>query len=121
MYSLGDYDYELPADLIAQQPAERRDHARLLKIDRRTGEASHHRFNVLSRFLSAGDVLVVNDAAVIKARLIGRKESGGRAEVFLLDFAGGLRSDDPRRFNCECLVKSSKPSRPGTRFIFGED
>lgn len=120
MYSLGDYDYELPPDRIAQQPAERRDHSRLLKLDRVTGMVSHGRFDCLSRFLSAGDVLVVNDTAVIKARLLGRKESGGRVEVFLLDFAGGRRSVDSRRLTCECLVKSSKPSRTGTRFIFGE-
>ncbi len=120
MYSLGDYDYELPPDLIAQQPAERRDHSRLLKLDRVTGAVSHHRFDALSRFLSAGDVLVVNDTAVIKARLLGRKASGGRVEVFLLDFAGGRRSGDSGRFTCECLVKSSKPSRVGTRFVFGE-
>jgi S-adenosylmethionine:tRNA ribosyltransferase-isomerase len=120
MYSLGDYDYELPPDLIAQQPAGRRDHSRLLKLDRVTGAVSHHRFDTLSRFLSGGDVLVVNDTAVIKARLLGRKESGGRVEVFLLDFAGGRRSVDSCRFTCECLVKSSKPSRVGTRFIFGE-
>ncbi len=119
MYFLGDYDYELPPDRIAQQPAEHRDHSRLLKLDRVTGVVSHDRFDRLSRFLSAGDVLVVNDTAVIKARLLGRKESGGRVEVFLLDFAGGRRSIDSRRFTCECLVKSSKPSRTGTRFVFG--
>lgn len=119
MYSLGDYDYELPTDRIAQQPAERRDRSRLLKLDRATGAVSHDRFDRLPHFLSAGDVLVVNDTAVIKARLLGRKESGGRVEVLLLDFAGGRHSGDSRRFTCECLVKSSKPPRTGTRFIFG--
>lgn len=118
MYALGDYDYELPPDRVAQQPAERRDHSRLLRLDRVTGAVSHDRFHRLARFLSAGDVLVVNDTAVIKARLIGRKESGGRVEVFLLDFAGGRRSADSRRFTCDCLVKSSKPSRTGTRLVF---
>jgi S-adenosylmethionine:tRNA ribosyltransferase-isomerase len=118
MYSLTDYDYQLPPELIAQQPAERRDRSRLLKLDRTTGAVSHHRFDELTRFLSAGDVLAVNDTAVIKARLLGRKESGGRVEVFLLDYAGGSRPGGPGRFTCECLVKSSKPARVGTRLFF---
>lgn len=118
MYSLDDYDYELPPELIAQQPAERRDHSRLLVLDRATGAVTHQRFEDLPRFLRAGDVLVVNDTAVIKARLLGRKESGGRVEVFLLDYAGGRRQDGPGRFTCECLVRSSKPSRVGTRLFF---
>jgi S-adenosylmethionine:tRNA ribosyltransferase-isomerase len=121
MYSLGDYDYELPCELIAQKPIGRRDHSRLLRLERSTGQVSHHRFDEIAGFLSAGDVLVVNDTAVVKARLLGRKESGGRVEVFLLDYAGGSRPSDPRRFSCECLVKSSKPAKPGTRFFFGED
>ncbi len=118
MYSITDYDYELPPELIAQQPAERRDRSRLLKLDRAAGAVSHQRFDALGRFLSAGDVLVVNDTAVIKARLLGRKESGGRVEVFLMDYAGGSRPDGPGRFACECFVKSSKPSRVGTRLFF---
>jgi S-adenosylmethionine:tRNA ribosyltransferase-isomerase len=118
MYSLADYDYELPPELIAQEPAERRDHSRLLTLDRATGAVAHQRFDALARFLSPGDVLVVNDTAVVKARLLGRKESGGRVEVFLLDYAGGRRQSDPGRFTCECLVRSSKPARVGTRLFF---
>lgn len=120
MYSLGDYDYELPCELIAQEPIGRRDHSRLLRLERSTGIVSHHRFDEIAGFLSAGDVLVVNDTAVVKARLLGRKESGGKVEVFLLDYAGGSRPSDSRRFSCECLVRSSKPARLGTRFVFGE-
>jgi S-adenosylmethionine:tRNA ribosyltransferase-isomerase len=119
MYSLSDYDYELPPELIAQAPAARRDHARLLTLDRAAGGVSHHRFDALAGFLSAGDVLVVNDTAVVKARLLGRKESGGRVEVLLMDYAGGRRQNGAGRFAGECLVKSSKPVRPGTRFFFG--
>jgi S-adenosylmethionine:tRNA ribosyltransferase-isomerase len=118
MYSLADYDYDLPSELIAQEPSARRDRSRLLRLERSTGRVSHHRFDEIARSFSAGDVLVVNDTAVVKARLLGRKETGGRVEVFLLDYAGGSRSSDSRRFACECLVKSSKPARPGTRFIF---
>jgi len=118
MYSLADYDYELPAELIAQKPADRRDHSRLLRLERATGAVCHHRFDAIECFLCAGDVLVVNDTAVVKARLLGRKESGGKVEVLLLDYAGGSRPSSPGGFACECLVKSSKPSRPGTRLLF---
>lgn len=120
MYSLGDYNYELPPDLIAQRPAGRRDDSRLLILERTTGAVTHHRFGILSHFLSAGDVLVVNDTAVVKARLLGRKESGGRVEVFLMDYAGGRRQNGSGRFTCECLIKSAKPSRVGTRLVFDQ-
>ena len=118
MYSLSDYVYDLPAELIAQGPAAQRDHARLLRLERGTGRLSHHRFDAIVRFLAPGDVLVLNNTAVVKARLLGRKESGGKAEVFLLDYAGGVR--DGRRFTCECLIKSSKPVRAGTLIHFGQ-
>ena len=118
MHSLTDYDYELPAELIAQKATDRRDHSRLLRLERATGAVSHHRFDAIEGFLCAGDVLVVNDTAVVKARLLGRKESGGKVEVLLMDYAGGSRQGGPSRFTCECLVKSSKPSRPGTRLLF---
>jgi S-adenosylmethionine:tRNA ribosyltransferase-isomerase len=117
-FSLSDYDYELPAELIAQRPAGRRDHSRLLRIERSTGRVSHHRFNQIDRFLAPGDILVVNNTAVVKARLLGRKPSGGRVEVFLLNYAEGCRSNDSGRFTCDCLVRSSKPVRVGTRFLF---
>jgi S-adenosylmethionine:tRNA ribosyltransferase-isomerase len=119
-FFLSDYDYELPAELIAQSPVDRRDQSRLLRLGRFSGQVSHDRFDQIGRFFSPGDVLVVNDTAVVKARLLGRKPSGGRVEVFLLDYADGCRSDDPGRFTCDCLVKSSKPSRVGTHFVIGE-
>jgi S-adenosylmethionine:tRNA ribosyltransferase-isomerase len=118
VYSLSDYGYDLPAELIAQAPAAKRDHARLLRLARGTGRISHHRFDALGRCLVPGDLLVVNDTAVVKARLLGRKASGGKAEVFLLDYAGGVR--DGRRFSCDCLIKSSKPARVGTLIHFGQ-
>lgn len=118
MFAPDDYEYDLADELIAQEPSARRDHSRLLRLERSTGKVSHHRFDELAQSFSAGDVMVVNDTAVVKARLLGRKETGGRVEVFLLDYAGGSRSGDPCRFSCECLIKSSKPSRAGTRFVF---
>jgi S-adenosylmethionine:tRNA ribosyltransferase-isomerase len=118
VYSLSDYAYDLPAELIAQSPAAQRDHARLLQLERATGRVSHHRFDAIGRFLAPGDLLVLNDTAVVKARLLGRKASGGKAEVFLLDYAGGVR--EGRHFTCECLIKSSKPVRAGTLIHFGQ-
>ncbi|MCU0561410.1 MAG: tRNA preQ1(34) S-adenosylmethionine ribosyltransferase-isomerase QueA [Desulfobacterales bacterium] len=119
MHSLSDYDYELPAGLIAQSPAKRRDRSRLLRLERRTGALSHHRFERLPERLTAGDVLVVNDTAVIPARLVGRKATGGRVEVFILDYTGGVRREGT--FACDCLVKSSKPLRAGACIQFGEE
>ena len=118
MLCLSDYDYELPPGRIAQRQVEPRDQSRLLKLERVGGGVSHHRFREILRFLSAGDVLVVNDTAVVPARLLGRKESGGKVEVFLIDYAGGQRPDGVERFTCECLIKSSKQARPGTRIFF---
>jgi S-adenosylmethionine:tRNA ribosyltransferase-isomerase len=114
VHSLSDYGYDLPAELIAQSPAVPRDHARLLRLERGTGRVSHHRFDAVGHSLVPGDLLVVNDTAVVKARLLGRKASGGKAEVFLLDYAGGVR--DGGRF----LIKSSKPASAGTLIHFGE-
>ncbi|MFO7709080.1 MAG: tRNA preQ1(34) S-adenosylmethionine ribosyltransferase-isomerase QueA [Desulfobacterales bacterium] len=118
MYCLSDYDYELPAELIAQAPADRRDRARLLHVERRTGALSHHRFDQLGRWLTAGDVLVVNDTAVVPARLVGRKATGGKVEVFILDYSGGARQGGT--FCCDCLVKASKPVKTGAVIHFGE-
>ena len=65
MFSLSDYKYELPAELIAQKPADCRDQSNLLVMDRQAGELFHHRFNMLGDFLKPGDVLVINNTAVI--------------------------------------------------------
>lgn len=118
MYCLSDYDYELPAELIAQVPADRRDRSRLLHVERRTGALSHHRFDRLGHWLTAGDVLVVNDTAVVPARLVGRKATGGKVEVFILDYSGGTRQGGT--FCCDCLVKASKPVKAGAVIRFGE-
>jgi S-adenosylmethionine:tRNA ribosyltransferase-isomerase len=117
MFSLDDYHYELPPEQIAQAPAERRDASRLLHLDR-TAAPVHRRFDQLPDLLRFGDVLVVNDTAVVPARLLGRKESGGRVEVFLLDYAGGTRTAGGG-LACECLIRASKPTRSGARLCFG--
>lgn len=79
-----EFDYELPAELIAQEPLAERDASRLLLLDRKSGAIQHRRFRELPELLAPGDVLVVNDSKVIPARVHGRKESGGRAELLLV-------------------------------------
>lgn len=81
------YDYDLPSELIAQQPFKKRSQARLLHLNRSTGEINHRRFFDLPHLLSAGDVLVFNDSKVIPARLFGTKLTGGKIEIFLLKHA----------------------------------
>jgi S-adenosylmethionine:tRNA ribosyltransferase-isomerase len=116
MYPLSDYDYYLPQELIAQKPVSQRDHSRLLFLNRQTGEWSHHLFNALPHFLLSTDILVINDTEVIPGRLKGRKETGGRVEVLLLDYAGAKEKSG--EFISTCLIKASKASKPGTRLYF---
>lgn len=78
------FDYELPEALIAQEPIEPRDHARLMVLHRATQTIEHRRFYELTDYLRAGDTLVLNDTRVSAWRLFGRKPTGGRVEVFLL-------------------------------------
>jgi S-adenosylmethionine:tRNA ribosyltransferase-isomerase len=80
-----DFDYDLPAEFIAQQPVEPRDASRLLVLDRASGELRHAHFRDLGQFLRSGDLLILNDTRVIPARLFARKtDTGGRAELLLL-------------------------------------
>jgi S-adenosylmethionine:tRNA ribosyltransferase-isomerase len=100
-------DYDLPSELIAQQPLARRDDSRLLVADRASGEVRHRRFRDLPGELPKGALVVVNDTRVIPARLRVRRETGGEAEVLLLEPAGdGL---------WEALARPTKRLRPGTR------
>ncbi len=120
MFLLGDYDYELPGELIAQAPADRRDGSRLLRLEREGGGLSHHEFNDLGDLLRPEDLLVVNNTEVIPGRLPGRKETGGKAEILILDYANGrLPSHGEKGRIHQCLVKASKPPRPGG-FIYFE-
>ncbi len=105
------YDYPLPKELIAQYPLER-GRERLLVIDRKTGNIGHRCFEDLEEYLRSGDLLVLNDTRVIHARLLGRKESGGRVELLLVQ-----RLDHQR---WSCLLKASKPPRQGSTLSFGD-
>ena len=121
MYALSKYNYELPVELIAQKPADRRDDAKLLVMDRRSGRLRHHRFNKLGDFLRPGDVLVVNNTAVVPGRLVGKKDSGGKVEVLICSFNGdahpsGLKAEPVFK----CLIKSAKAPRSGCLLSFDE-
>ena len=119
MYDLNDYDYQLPEDRIAQMPMDQRDRSRLLVLDRQSGDVAHHRFFELSRLLRPTDVLVVNNTAVIPGRLVGRKETGGKVELLILNYADRIRDPkNPDRMICDCLLKASKPTQPGRRLYF---
>lgn len=108
---LTDFSYELPKELIAQHPAEPRDHARLMLYDRKTGAVEHKHFYDLVDELRAGDVLVFNDSKVIPARLYGKRvPTGGKVEVLLLTPVGEDR--------WEVLVKPGKKALPGTTIEF---
>jgi len=102
MYFLEDYQYNLPKELIAQVPAQNRDESRMLVLNRLEGSIAHKKVTALENYLAAGDVVVLNDTQVVPARLLGRKESGGRVELLVLNPA---TDQDPYR----CLIKSSKP------------
>src|SRR5713101_2524979 len=81
---LSELDYDLPEELIAQEPLARRDEARLLVLDRKAKTVEHSRFYKLVRHLRAGDLVVINDTRVLPARLFAQKESGGRVELLLV-------------------------------------
>jgi len=89
--NVADFDYNLPLELIAQTPVEPRHASRLMRVDRASGQISHHTFADLVDFLNPGDILVANDSRVIPARLFGRKTSGGKAEILLLKQLDDLR------------------------------
>lgn len=86
---VSDFDYELPEELIAQDPLADRSSSRLMCLDRKSGAVSHHIFSEIADFLQNGDCLVINNTKVIPARLYGHRESGGKVELLLLKRAGG--------------------------------
>ncbi|MFZ0132940.1 MAG: tRNA preQ1(34) S-adenosylmethionine ribosyltransferase-isomerase QueA [Desulfobacterales bacterium] len=116
IFSLSEYDYRLPPERIAQTPAARRDSSRLLVLSRENGTIAHRDFNDLLACIERPDILVVNNTEVIPARLVGRKTTGGKVEVLILDYAGGRTENG--RFVCRCLVKAHKPPRTGSVLFF---
>ena len=108
-----DFYYELPQELIAQDPLEDRSSSRLLVLDKKTGDIQHHIFREIVNYLNPGDCLVINDTKVIPARLIGAKEeTGAKMEVLLLKRG--------QNDVWETLVKPGRKAKPGTRISFGD-
>ena len=108
-----DFYFDLPEELIAQDPLEDRSSSRLLVLDKNTGATEHHIFKEIGSFLNPGDCLVLNNTKVIPARLYGAREAtGGAVEVLLLK----RNADDV----WETLVKPGKKCKPGTRLVFGD-
>jgi S-adenosylmethionine:tRNA ribosyltransferase-isomerase len=100
-----DYEFALPPELIAQTPAERRDESRLMVVERATGTIHHGLFRDLAELIPTGDALVLNTTRVMRARLLGTRDSGAPAEVFLLKPLGGAR--------WEAMVSPGGKLRPG--------
>jgi len=121
-YPTSAFDYALPRDRIASHPAAQRDESRLMVLDRAQGAIEHRRFRDIVDYMQPGDALVLNDTKVFPARLLGKREGGGEAEVLLLrplarsparPFAESARSPDRPFADYEALV------RPGTRLKTG--
>lgn len=106
-----DFWYDLPQELIAQTPLEKRDSSRLLVMNKETGELSHRHFYDIVEYLNPGDCLVMNDSRVLPARLLGHRPTGGAVELLLLRNLGDKK--------WECLAKPGKKLRPGQEVIFG--
>lgn len=110
---LEDFDYDLPEELIAQTPLEKRDDSRLLVLDRKTGEIDHRHFYEIIEYLEPGEILVLNDTKVIPARIIGTKEDTNAViELLLLK--------DVQQDTWECLVKPARRVKTGTIISFGD-
>ena len=110
---LNDFDYDLPEELIAQTPIEPRNFSRLMILNPQTKKILHEKFYNLQNFLNVGDTLILNDTRVIPARLIGKKSTGGRVEVFL------LRRLDFKTW--ETLVKPGKKIHDDTEIFFSDE
>ena len=107
-----DFDYELPEELIAQTPLEKRDESRLMCLDKKTGAISHQHFYELPEFLKPGDCLILNNSRVLPARLLGQRLPGGGACEVLLLIDRGEKT-------WECIVRPGKHLRKGAKMQFG--
>ncbi|MSQ55154.1 MAG: tRNA preQ1(34) S-adenosylmethionine ribosyltransferase-isomerase QueA [Betaproteobacteria bacterium] len=110
---VAEFDYELPPELIAQRPAAERTASRLLHLDGRTGEITDRSFAQFPDLVTPDDLLVVNDTRVIKARLTGKKSTGGKIELFVERVTAEREAT--------ALVRASHPPLPGTMLIIGNN
>jgi len=111
--NVSDFNYELPKELIAQDPLEKRSESRLMVLDKATGKVTHKHFYDITEYINEGDCLIINNTKVIPARLYGVKEDTGAAIEILL-----LRRVDGNTW--ECLSRPGKKARVGARIVFGE-
>ncbi|MCR1949567.1 tRNA preQ1(34) S-adenosylmethionine ribosyltransferase-isomerase QueA [Clostridium sp. DSM 100503] len=110
---VSDFDFDLPEELIAQHPLERRDSSKLMVLDKKSGDIEHRSFHDVIEYLNEGDTLVLNNTRVMPARLIGEKEgTGGKIEFLLLKRIEGDK--------WECLAMPGKRAKVGQKFTFGE-
>lgn len=108
-----DFYYDLPQELIAQEPLKERDMSRLMTLNRTTGETGHHHFRDIIDYLNPGDCLILNNSRVLPARIYGKKEkTGGRIEFLLLNQKGNDI--------WEVLLKPGRIAKPGAHFEFGD-
>ncbi len=107
-----DFWYDLPEELIAQTPLEKRDSSRLLVLDKETGQVNHKHFYDVLDYLQPGDCLVMNDSRVLPARLLGHRPTGGAVELLLLRDLGEGR--------WECLAKPGRKCQAGQELLFGD-
>jgi len=107
-----DFYYDLPEELIAQTPLEKRDASRLMVLNRTTGEVTHKHFYDIIDYLNPGDCLVMNDSRVLPARLLGHRPTGGAVEILLLRDLGNKR--------WECLCKPGRKMQEGSTVTFGD-
>ena len=112
--NINDFGFTLPEELIAQEPCEERDHSRLMVVNREGGMIEQRLFFEIIDYLKPGDLLVINDTRVIPARLVGKKVTGGKAEIFLLE------RDNGREDVWECLL-GGKRIRPGVIIQFNDN
>ncbi|MGM0440645.1 MAG: tRNA preQ1(34) S-adenosylmethionine ribosyltransferase-isomerase QueA [Chlamydiota bacterium] len=111
MYQLSDYHFELPQELIAQQPSQQRDQSRLMVVEKNSGKIWEMPFHELTDYLNEGDSLVLNNTKVIPARLVGQRANGSPAEIFLLKHKEGT--------TWETMAKPGKKIKAGAQLIFG--
>ena len=115
LFNIESYDYDLPEELIAQNPADPRDSSRLMVLSRESGGICHTVFSSLGEHLREGDLLLLNDTRVIPARLPGKKiPGGGRTEALL------LKALDPGLLKWKALVRPGRKTPPGTRIALGD-
>ncbi len=121
-FVLNSYNYYLPPKNIAQNPADRRDKSRLLVLHTSSGKREHRMFSDIVEYLSGNDMLVVNDTRVFPARLHGVKQTGGKVEVFLLQYPveSGIATSPCATAVAIALLKASKRPQPGSLILIGE-